>query len=118
MDPIERNPRLGWSRSLGFFASWRRSRVIGLSGGNADRSKKTKKEITKHQREFLRLRETSLYLAEAECNARRCGAIGRRCRSFRPSSWYSGLLWSRPGEHGERGGIKRGAAESQGCAHV
>lgn len=74
VDPIESDPGFGRRGGLGLFVTLRRSRV-GVNSGNARQSKKIKKEITKHQDEFLRLRQTSLYLAEAECNARCCGSM-------------------------------------------
>jgi hypothetical protein len=75
VDPIESNPGFGRRGGLGFSVCLRRNRVVGVNSGNAHQSNKIKKEITKHQDEFLRLRQTSLYLAEAECNARCCGPI-------------------------------------------
>jgi hypothetical protein len=48
VDPIESDPGFGWRGGLGFFVCLRRNRVVGVNSGNANRSNKIKKEITKH----------------------------------------------------------------------
>ena len=52
VDPIESDPMFDWGRGLGLFVTLRRYRVVGPKSGNADRSKKIKEEVTKHQYKF------------------------------------------------------------------